>query len=106
MNFAIIKQILTIKGCQVLGYPHPKCVITIEGEEETESAYYMTYLDNLSDRIGTPNYVFCLDSGGSNYETMWLTTSLRGLLGADLTVSVLSEGVHSGGIIYRNAIIT
>src|SRR5581483_5068608 len=31
-----------------------------------------------------------------NYEQLWLTTSLRGLAGGNLTVQVLDEGVHSG----------
>ena len=80
-----------------MGYGHPKCFITIEGEEERGSYHYMTYLNNLSARLGTPDFVFCLDSGCSNYETMWLTTSLRGVIEANLTVKVLKEGVHSGG---------
>lgn len=80
----------------MLGYGHPRCIVTIEGEEETDSEFYMHYLKTLEDRIGTPDFVFCLDSGCSNYETMWLTTSLRGVLEANLTVEVLTEGVHSG----------
>ena len=39
----------------------------------------------------------CLDSGCGNYEQLWITTSLRGLVGGTLTVGVLDEGVHSGG---------
>ena len=38
----------------------------------------------------------CLDSGCGNYEQLWGTTSLRGLVGGDLSVEVLREGVHSG----------
>jgi acetylornithine deacetylase/succinyl-diaminopimelate desuccinylase-like protein len=38
----------------------------------------------------------CLDSGCANYDQLWCTTSLRGLAGGNLKVSVLSEGVHSG----------
>ena len=40
--------------------------------------------------------VVCLDSGCGNYEQLWSTTSLRGLIAGDLKVEVLSEGVHSG----------
>jgi acetylornithine deacetylase/succinyl-diaminopimelate desuccinylase-like protein len=40
--------------------------------------------------------VVCLDSGCGNYEQLWGTTSLRGLVGGDLSVEVLREGVHSG----------
>jgi acetylornithine deacetylase/succinyl-diaminopimelate desuccinylase-like protein len=81
----------------VLGYGHPRCIITIEGEEETDSEFYMHYLKTLDEKIGKPDFVFCLDSGCSNYESMWLTTSLRGVLEGTVTVDVLTEGVHSGG---------
>jgi acetylornithine deacetylase/succinyl-diaminopimelate desuccinylase-like protein len=37
-----------------------------------------------------------LDSGCGNYDQLWLTTSLRGMTGGELTVQVLEEGVHSG----------
>jgi len=40
--------------------------------------------------------VICLDSGCGNYEQLWSTASLRGLVSGDLTVSILREGVHSG----------
>jgi acetylornithine deacetylase/succinyl-diaminopimelate desuccinylase-like protein len=50
----------------------------------------------LAERIGTPNLVICLDSGCGNYDQLWVTTSLRGLAGGTLKVSVLDEGVHSG----------
>ena len=53
-------------------------------------------MDQLAPRIGTPGLVICLDSGCGNYEQLWSTTSLRGLLSGDLTVSILREGVHSG----------
>ena len=38
----------------------------------------------------------CLDSGCGNYDQLWLTTSLRGMVIGNLTVQVLTEGVHSG----------
>src|SRR6202011_283004 len=43
-----------------------------------------------------PSLVVCLDSGCGNYEQLWLTTSLRGMTGGNLSVQVLREGVHSG----------
>ena len=49
-----------------------------------------------SDKIGTPRLVICLDSGCGNYEQLWMTTSLRGSIVGNLTVEVLTEGVHSG----------
>jgi acetylornithine deacetylase/succinyl-diaminopimelate desuccinylase-like protein len=38
----------------------------------------------------------CLDSGCGDYERLWNTTSLRGLVMGELRVQVLTEGVHSG----------
>ena len=54
------------------------------------------YMDALADRIGTPSFVVCLDSGCGNYDQLWITTSLRGLVSGNLSVSTLTEGVHSG----------
>src|SRR5262249_54446895 len=40
--------------------------------------------------------VVCLAAGCGNYEQLWGTTSLRGVVGGVLTAEVLTEGVHSG----------
>ena len=40
--------------------------------------------------------VICLDSGCATYDTLWLTTSLRGLAGGVLDVRIVGEGLHSG----------
>jgi acetylornithine deacetylase/succinyl-diaminopimelate desuccinylase-like protein len=40
--------------------------------------------------------VVALDSGCGNYEQLWITSSLRGLVGGTLRVSTLDQGVHSG----------
>ncbi len=54
------------------------------------------YLDDLSDTLGTPGLVVVMDSGAGDYERLWVTTSLRGLVGGTLKVGVSQEGVHSG----------
>jgi acetylornithine deacetylase/succinyl-diaminopimelate desuccinylase-like protein len=71
-------------------------VVLIEACEESGSYDLPAYVDHLAGRIGTPSLVVCLDSGCGNYEQLWGTTSLRGLVGGDLSVEVLREGVHSG----------
>jgi len=78
------------------GIPHARCVILIEGCEESGSYDLPYYIDHLAKKIGSPSLVVCLDSGCGDYERMWSTTSLRGLVGADLVVEMLREGVHSG----------
>ena len=91
--FGALGAILALKDQKV---PHARCVILIEACEESGSYDLPAYVDHLAARIGKPSLVICLDSGCGNYEQLWLTTSLRGLMGGALTVKVLEEGVHSG----------
>jgi acetylornithine deacetylase/succinyl-diaminopimelate desuccinylase-like protein len=50
----------------------------------------------LKPRLGSVGLVVCLDSGAGNYDQLWLTTSLRGMVSGVLKVEILSEGIHSG----------
>jgi len=75
---------------------HPRCVLLLECSEESGSPDLPAYIDALAGRLGTPELVICLDSGCGNYEQLWATTSLRGLVAGTLTVEVLELGVHSG----------
>ncbi|AKJ26944.1 M20 family metallopeptidase [Caldimonas brevitalea] len=68
----------------------------IETCEESGSYDLPAYLDALRDRLGEVSLVVCLDSGAGNYDQLWLTTSLRGMVSGVLKVEVLTEGVHSG----------
>ena len=71
-------------------------MILIECCEESGSYDLPEYLQTLEGRIGSPELVIGLDSGCGNYEQLWGTTSLRGIVNGVLTVEVLAEGVHSG----------
>jgi acetylornithine deacetylase/succinyl-diaminopimelate desuccinylase-like protein len=75
---------------------HARCVVLIEGSEESGSPDLPHYIRHLRERIGAPSLVVCLDSGAGNYEQLWCTTSLRGMVGGNLHVEILREGVHSG----------
>ncbi|MCU0686466.1 MAG: M20 family metallopeptidase [Polyangiaceae bacterium] len=76
--------------------PHARCVVLIEASEESGSVDLPAYVEKYAARIGSPSLVVCLDSGCGNYEQLWATTSLRGVVGGNLRVRVLTEGVHSG----------
>lgn len=67
-----------------------------EGDEESGSAHIEPYVIKLKERIGNPSLFFCLDSGTLDYERLWVTNSLRGVISGRLRVDVLTEGVHSG----------
>ncbi|MEK9720539.1 MAG: peptidase dimerization domain-containing protein, partial [Quisquiliibacterium sp.] len=64
--------------------------------EESGSPDLPAYLELLEPRLGQVQLVVGLDSGCGNYDQLWVTTSLRGLVGGVLTVEILQEGVHSG----------
>jgi len=95
-GYALFSSILAIKTVQEQGQKHGRIVIVIEGSEESGSPDLIPYLDGLKDRVGKPDLMCCIDSGAQDYETLWITTNLRGNLVADLTVQVLDEGTHSG----------
>jgi acetylornithine deacetylase/succinyl-diaminopimelate desuccinylase-like protein len=95
-GYAIFGSLSAIAALQAEKIPHARCVVMIEACEESGSYDLPYYVDHLAARIGQPSLVVCLDSGCGNYDQMWLTTSLRGMTGGNLTVKVLEEGVHSG----------
>jgi acetylornithine deacetylase/succinyl-diaminopimelate desuccinylase-like protein len=95
-GYAIFGSLAAIAALQAEGIPHARCVVMIEACEESGSYDLPYYVDHLAARIGQPSLVVCLDSGCGNYDQLWLTTSLRGMSGGNLTVKVLEEGVHSG----------
>jgi acetylornithine deacetylase/succinyl-diaminopimelate desuccinylase-like protein len=92
----VFAAIAALRALQEEGRGHSRCVILIECCEESGSTDLPAYLEALGPRIGEPALVIGLDSGCGNYEQLWGTTSLRGLVNGVLTVEVLTEGVHSG----------
>jgi acetylornithine deacetylase/succinyl-diaminopimelate desuccinylase-like protein len=95
-GYAVFSALSSIRSLKEKNQPHSRIVMLIECCEESGSYDLPAYLEALAPRIGTPALVIGLDSGCGNYEQLWGTTSLRGLVNGVLTVEVLTEGVHSG----------
>jgi acetylornithine deacetylase/succinyl-diaminopimelate desuccinylase-like protein len=95
-GYAMFGALSAILALKAQGEAHARCTVLIEACEESGSYDLPAYVDHLAVRLGSPSLVICLDSGCANYEQLWLTTSLRGLSGGALKVTVLTEGVHSG----------
>src|SRR6266446_5137299 len=95
-GYAIFAALTAIQALQEQRARHSRCVVLIEACEESGSPDLPYYVDALAAKLGSPSLVVCLDSGCGNYEQLWGTTSLRGVVGGVLTVEVLTEGVHSG----------
>ena len=83
-GYAAFASIAAIEAVQACGGSHGRCLVLIEASEESGSPDLMAHLDVLGDRLGDVALLVCLDSGCATYDTVWLTTSLRGLVEATL----------------------
>lgn len=95
-GYAVYASIAAVQEIKRQGVPHPRIVGLIETCEESGSRDLLPYIDLLRPRLGDVTLVICLDSGAGNYDQLWLTTSLRGMVSGTLKVQILTEGVHSG----------
>lgn len=95
-GYAVYSSILALRALQKAGVKYPRSVILIEACEESGSYDLPFYLDLIKEKMGHPNLVIGLDSGAGNGDQFWMTTSLRGLITAELSVELITEGVHSG----------
>jgi acetylornithine deacetylase/succinyl-diaminopimelate desuccinylase-like protein len=95
-GYAVYAAIAAIQALKAQKVPHARIVGLVETSEESGSVDLLPYVDALKSRMGAVGLVICLDSGAGNYDQLWLTTSLRGMVSATLKVQVLTEGVHSG----------
>jgi acetylornithine deacetylase/succinyl-diaminopimelate desuccinylase-like protein len=95
-GYAMFGALAALLALKRAGKGHARAVVLIEASEESGSPDLPFYMEALAERIGAVSLVVCLDSGCGDYERLWLTTSLRGLVGGTLRIDVLEEGVHSG----------
>ena len=96
-GYAVFAALACIEALRSAGGSHSRCMVMIEGSEESGSPDLPETLDAIADRVGQPSLVVSLDSGCPSYDRVWCTGSLRGLIAGTLTVRVLKQGVHSGG---------
>ncbi len=95
-GYALFAALAALKAVAREGRPRARVVLLVEFSEESGSPDLPAYIEQFADVIGSPDLVICLDSGAGNYEQLWSTTSLRGLVSGTIRADVLTEGVHSG----------
>ena len=95
-GYSTFASLTAIEAVQRGGGSHARCVVLIEASEESGSPDLPAHVDALADRIGSPSLVICLDSGCIDYDRMWVTTSLRGVMMTTMQVQIVTEGLHSG----------
>ena len=75
---------------------HARCLVLIEASEESGSPDLPAHIDEVAHRLGPVDLVIALDSGCGDYDRLWVSTSLRGVVDGALRVAILTEGIHSG----------
>ncbi len=95
-GYAVFASVCAIEHLLKTKSERPHIRVAIEFSEESGSNDLPFYFENHLQEFGSPDLIVCLDSGAGNYEQMWSTTSLRGLVSGTLRVDILKEGVHSG----------
>lgn len=95
-GYATFAAINAISYLQSLEIPHARCVVLIEACEESGSFDLPPYLELIKEQMGEPSLIICLDSECGNYDQLWGTTSLRGIVGGTLEIKTLENGIHSG----------
>jgi acetylornithine deacetylase/succinyl-diaminopimelate desuccinylase-like protein len=95
-GYAAFAALTAIAAVREGGRSHARCVLLVEASEESGSPDLPLHVDALGGRLGDVELVVCLDSGCATWDRLWMTTSLRGLVGLDVRVDILREGIHSG----------
>ncbi len=95
-GYALYCAIAALLAVAREGRQRARVVLLVEFSEESGSPDLPAYLSEYAEVIGSPDLVICLDSGAGNYDQLWSTTSLRGMVAGTLRAEVLTEGVHSG----------
>jgi acetylornithine deacetylase/succinyl-diaminopimelate desuccinylase-like protein len=95
-GYALFASLTAIRALRRAGGEHARVVLVIEASEESGSPDLAAHVEGMATELGRVDLVVCLDSGCATYDRLWTTTSLRGLAQINFTVSVLTEGVHSG----------
>ena len=85
-GYAVFGSLTAIRALQEQGIPHARCVVLIEGCEESVSFDLPYYIDHLGERLCEPILFVCLDAECGNYDQLWCTTSLRVNLTGSLSV--------------------
>ena len=96
-GYAIFSAILSILALQDQALAYPRCLILIEGSEESGSGDLPDYVELMAQRLDrNHSLIVALDSIAGDYDRLWTTTSVRGQVQGVLRVRTLTVAVHSG----------
>ena len=106
-GYALFSILTAIKTCQDFNRPLPRICCIFEGAEESTDTHLRHYFDKLLPVLGNNVIAFIpLDSGCADYNRLWMTNSLRGVVDFDVNIETLQKEAHYGpeasGIIAEN----
>lgn len=91
--FCIINS---MKYLQQNKLPYPKLTMILETGEESGDEGITKYLKELAPTIGKVDVILVLDAEAEDYKTVWICSSLRGVVIGKLEIAHLSQPCHSG----------
>lgn len=94
-GYAAFSVFTALKCCQDHNVPLPRICITIEGCEESGEEDLRYYFLKLKPIFGNVALFVCMDAGCEDYQRLWVTTTLRGAISTNVTVSSLSVDINS-----------
>ncbi len=95
-GYCFYSTLTAVKALEVSGKSHPRICGLFETDEESGSTDLAQYINMLKDRVGSPAFICILDLFATDFSRVWITQSLRGIVGLIVKVSVLSAPSHSG----------
>ena len=85
-GYAPFTAMLAVKTCQQLGFKHPRIALVLETEEESGSLNLVELFQKAKDATGIPDALFVLDSASFDYNSLWISSSFKGMVVFDVTV--------------------
>lgn len=95
-GYSLFSMITSVYALEKLHLEHPRIIGIFETQEESGSNDLPYFLKKLKNRFGDPKYFIVLDNHCGDYEHLWLSTSVRGIISGTLRVQSMYHGVHSG----------
>lgn len=95
-GYSFYAALTAVQALEAAGIPHPRIVGLFETDEESGSHDLPDYLKEIAPDAGNPCALAILDLSIHDYERIWLTQSLRGVVSFKLKAEVLEHPVHSG----------
>lgn len=95
-GYSLFSMITAVYALKKQNLPHPRIIGIFETQEESGSNDLPYFLEKLKERFGQPKFFIILDNHCGDYDHVWLSTSVRGVISGTLRIQSMHYGVHSG----------